>query len=112
MVKAAEKRELSAGEDLLQRLLDLNRQTLEILGEARRARKPYLALKAIGRAEAQLELQARLAGEIKDRELTVNVLNLSPETAERMARIYLERRGGPPMLAGGAEPPVESEVIE
>src|SRR5688572_14652293 len=59
---AAEQREIARSDDLLENLADLGRQTLEILQEARREKKSAIALKAIGRAEAQLELQARLLG--------------------------------------------------
>lgn len=101
LVRAAERRENGAGDDLLDRLTDLNRMTLEILCEARRTRKHEVALKAIARAEAQLELQARITGEIRDR--TVNVVNvqLDPETAARMAEMYLARRGN--VVVVGAE---------
>ena len=52
MMKAAERREIADGSELVERLLDLNRQTMEILKGARRSRKSDLALKAIARAEA------------------------------------------------------------
>src|SRR5262249_26215106 len=74
-------REAASGDDLLNRLLTLSRETAEILQEARKAGKHDLALRAIARAESQLELQARLLGELKDREVTVNVLALPEWTA-------------------------------
>ena len=62
---------------LLDRLIALSRETAAILREAREGdeKDNELALKAIARAEKQIELQARLLGELKDT-ATVNVLVL------------------------------------
>ena len=55
-------------DSLLERLLVLHQETLAILDEARtgNAKDNALALRAIARAEKQLELQARLLGELQD----------------------------------------------
>jgi hypothetical protein len=112
MVKGAERRQIAEGSDLVERLLDLNRQTLDILKGARRSRKHDLALKAIARAESQLELQARLAGEIRDGLNIVNV-QLDPATAERMARVFLERRARPMIEIPAAAPEaILAETVE
>jgi hypothetical protein len=57
--------EVQAG-TLFERLRTLNRETQEILREARDTKKHVIALQAIGRAEKQLELEARLLGELDD----------------------------------------------
>ena len=77
LTKAREAEEHARADDLLERLLSLNAETLAILQAAKRAKDHALALAAIARAEKQLELQARLAGELTET-ATVNVL-VSPE---------------------------------
>ena len=51
---------------LFERLRTLNRETQEILREARDSKNHVIALQAIGRAEKQLELEARLLGQLDD----------------------------------------------
>ena len=57
--------ELQAG-TLFERLRSVGRVTEEILREARGAKNHTIALQAIGRIERQLELEARLLGELDD----------------------------------------------
>ena len=57
--------EVRAG-TLFERLRSLGRVTQEILHEARGTRNHIAALQAIGRIERQLELEARLLGEMDD----------------------------------------------
>jgi hypothetical protein len=59
-------------DDLVGRLLELHDETIRILEEARTSKNHDLALKAIARAEKQIELQARLLGELKDG-VTINL---------------------------------------
>lgn len=61
------------GDSLLNRIKDINRETLEILKAARDGNDHDIALKAIARIEKQIELQARLIGEIQERQ----VINIS-----------------------------------
>jgi hypothetical protein len=77
LAKAQEAAEVVQADGLLARLLSLNGETMEILKEARDDKDNELALKAIARAEKQLELQAKLLGELSDG-TTVNVL-VAPE---------------------------------
>lgn len=79
LAQAQEAEEIAQADGLLDQLLTLSRETTAILKEARQGKQKdnELALKAIGRAEKQIELQARLLGELKDGQ-TVNVL-ISPE---------------------------------
>jgi hypothetical protein len=93
LAAAAEKKEIAEGSDLLERLLELNRVSRSILADAYRAGERETALKAIARLESQLELEARLIGEIKDRQVNVQNVIVDPETAEKMARMFLARRG-------------------
>lgn len=75
--KARDVRERVTGDGLLDRLEDLTTETREILSAARESQAHEVALKAINRLERQLELQARLLGELRDG-ATVNLV-LSPE---------------------------------
>ena len=79
LAKATDAAEVVQADGLLDRLQSLNTETMQILREARSSRHPdnELALKAISRAEKQLELQARLLGELNEG-TTVNVL-VNPE---------------------------------
>lgn len=60
------------GGDLLARLLTYTADTETILAAAKKAKDYEIALKAIGRLEKQVELQAKLLGELRDGP-TVNV---------------------------------------
>ena len=80
LAKASEAAEVVQANGLLDRLQNLNRETMQILQEAREGEDNELALKAIARAEKQLELQAKLLGELNEG-TTVNVL-VAPEWLE------------------------------
>jgi len=88
----------------------LNKVARAILADAYKAGERDTALRAIARLENQLELEARLIGEIKDRQINVQNVIVDPETAERMARMYLVRRGSPESQIAGAEA-IEAESV-
>ncbi len=75
LAKASEAAEVIQANTLLDRLLSLNAETMAILKEARsgRIKDNELALRAIARAEKQLELQGKLLGELNEAP-TVNIL--------------------------------------
>lgn len=75
LAKAKEAAEVSQADSLLNRLLALSAETAAILKDARSEEEKdnELALRAIARAEKQIELQARLLGELKEGQ-PVNVL--------------------------------------
>ncbi len=75
LAKAQEAAEVVQADSLLDRLLSLNAETMAILKEARagRIKDNELALRAIARAEKQLELQGKLLGELNEAP-TVNIL--------------------------------------
>lgn len=77
MVKAKEAEEEVEATDLLSRLRALNEETRDVLRAAKKSDAHGLRLQAIQRLERQLELEARLLGELIDQQ-TVNVI-LSPE---------------------------------
>ena len=68
LTQAKQAAEETQAETLFDRLRELNRETSAILREARAlaTRDNDLALKAIARAEKQLELEARLLGELNE----------------------------------------------
>lgn len=90
---AAQEREVARADDLVEKLADLDRTTLEILKEARDGKRPVLALKAIQRIEAQIELRARLLGQLRDRSVNVVNFNLDPEMGRQIAETFLQRHG-------------------
>jgi hypothetical protein len=77
MVKAAELEDVAHALDVVQQLRAINAASLTVLKEARAAGDGALALKAIDRIQKQIELQAKLLGELQDG-ATVNIL-VSPE---------------------------------
>jgi hypothetical protein len=90
LVKASEAAEVIQADTLLDRLLSLNAETMAILHEARtgRIKDNELALRAIARAEKQLELQGKLLGELNDAP-TVNILMAAPEWRALRSTIIL-----------------------
>ncbi len=90
LVKASDAAEVIQADTLLARLLSLNAETMAILKEARsgRVKDNELALRAIARAEKQLELQGKLLGELNDAP-TVNILMAAPEWLTLRSTIIL-----------------------
>jgi hypothetical protein len=77
LVQAHEAAETADADSLLAQVQSLNRETLDILGQAKEAGDLRTALMAIGQARGNLELLAKLAGELQQ-EGTVNLV-ISPE---------------------------------
>ncbi len=87
LAKAREAAEVARADTLLDRLRTLNRETADVLREAKGARDQELRLKAIARAEKQIELEGRLLGELRDGQ-TVNII-ITPEWQALRARILV-----------------------
>ncbi len=64
--KAKDVKDHVHGDSLLDRLKEINRETLEILKVAKDGKNYDISLRAIQRIEKQIELQARLIGEISE----------------------------------------------
>ncbi len=77
LVKAQEQEDVRQAIDVVKQLKAINGATLAILKEARADKNGELALKAVDRIQRQLELQAKLLGELQQ-EGTINV-TVSPE---------------------------------
>lgn len=84
-VAAQDAADLAEAETLLERLKGLNTETRAILRETRETRDHDLSLKALARLEKQLELEAKLLGELNEG-VTVN-LSVSPEWVQIRALI-------------------------
>jgi len=77
LVKAQEADETAQALDVLQQLRFINGAALSVLRDARAAGEGELVLRAVDRVLKQVELQAKLLGELDDRP-QINVL-VSPE---------------------------------
>ena len=97
--RAAEERASGSDPQLLDELLELNRITRGILAKAYNTGDLQTALAAIARAEKQIELEARLLGQLREGDgATIHVNVLDDDAAIRMAKVFLQRRGE---LVGG-----------
>lgn len=86
LTKAHEAEEVSRADDLLSQVRDLQGRALSILETAEATGELRVALGAIREARGNLELLARLLGELDDSSATVNVL-ISPAWLELRAVI-------------------------
>jgi len=77
MVKAHEAEDIGHAIDVVAQLRAINAATLQVLADARRAGDGDLALRSVDRVQRQLELQAKLIGQLDERAV-VNVL-VAPE---------------------------------
>lgn len=79
LAKAREAQEVVRGDSLLDRLRQLNAETQDVLRAAKSQRNHELRLKAISRAEKQLELEGKLLGELNDGVTTnINIAVIAP----------------------------------
>jgi hypothetical protein len=75
IIKAAEEEDIRHAIDIVRQLKAINSTTLNILSDARAIKDHAMALKAVDRLQRQIELQARLLGELDDRP-QVNQVNV------------------------------------
>jgi hypothetical protein len=73
MTKAKEEEDVAHAIDIVRQLKAINVASVSILAEARKVGDPTTALRAIDRIQRQIELQAKLLGELDERPV-VNVL--------------------------------------
>lgn len=78
LVKSQQAAEQLEADSLLDKLRLLNTESLDILRTARKTKDHKLALSAIGRLERQIELEARLIGQLADVQVSMNLV-ASPE---------------------------------
>src|SRR3954451_12797559 len=67
MVKAQEAEDVAHAIDVVKQLKAINTACLAVLGDARKAGDGELVLKAVDRVQRQIELQAKLLGNLDDR---------------------------------------------
>lgn len=79
--------------DVVKQLRVINGVSLQILNEARQGKDPQTALKAVDRIHRQIELQAKLLGQLDDRP-QMNVV-VSPEWAAIRATVLVALRPYP-----------------
>lgn len=123
-ITQAQERELvERGDDLVQQLRDLKDEARALGAAAKTAGDIRTALSAIDKLTRLVELQARMVGELRDRELTVNVgvaiEHSTPEERRRDMRLALDeiRREAPDLLVdavAGLLPPsaVNGRAVE
>jgi len=87
--------------DVLAQLKQINASSVAILAEARRAKDGDLAFKAVDRIHKQIELQAKLLGDLDERPV-VNVL-VTPEWQQLRGQIVAALRPFPEARAAVAE---------
>ncbi len=75
MVKAQAQEDVRTAIDVVRQLKAINAATLAILQEARSAKQHTVALMAIDRVQRQIELQAKLLGELQQEGTTNIVIN-------------------------------------
>jgi len=75
LVKAAEQEDVRQALDVVQQLKAINAASLQVLKEARDAGQGGLALAAVDRIQRQIELQAKLLGDLDERP-QVNIVML------------------------------------
>ena len=85
LAKAQEAQEVALGDSLLDRLRQLNVETQEVLRAARDEKNHELRLRAISRAEKQLELEGKLLGELEPPKTVINVAVVAPVILEALA---------------------------
>jgi hypothetical protein len=88
--KAKEAAQAVEAGTLFERLGALNRETQEILREAREAGNHAIALGAISRAEKQLELEARLLGELDDRVKVAVGVSVEANNSQHLGALLAE----------------------
>ena len=108
---AAVARDVDAGESILDEIASLKREATRLQGAAEKKRDVRAALMAIDRLTRLIELQARLLGELRDRDITITNVQLDPDTLLRMAELHVARHRRP-AAAAGLQPVVTVQPIE
>ena len=79
LTKAQDAVEIARADSLIEQVRDLQGRTMAILVQAERSGDLRIALQAVGQARGNLELLAKLLGELQEQQTTVQVLVASPE---------------------------------
>jgi hypothetical protein len=94
LMKARDSVEVSRATTLLEQLDGLMTKARQILEAAERAGDLKTALASVRELSRLIELVGKLTGELRAAQVNIlNVEQLDPVTAERMAEVFLEERG-------------------
>jgi predicted RNA-binding Zn ribbon-like protein len=96
--KSQEAVEIAHGDDRVSELQQLASEARRLQAKAEADGDTRTAIAALRELTRLIELRARVAGELKDRQVNVLNVNLDESTAARMAELYLSRRGVPEVL--------------
>lgn len=91
-IEAGNAREIDAGGSILAEVDALKNDAKRLQAQAERKKDIRAALIAIDKLMRLAELQARLLGELRDREISITNVQVDPETLDRMAEMHLARR--------------------
>ena len=93
LTQAKSAEEVLRGESLLEDLQDLGAEANRLKQKAERSGDLRTAMAGLRELARLIEIRARVAGELKDREINLNVLNVNVDdsTARRIAETYLAR---------------------
>jgi predicted RNA-binding Zn ribbon-like protein len=90
--KSQEAVEIAHGDDLVSELQQLASEARRLQAKAEADGDTRTAIAALRELTRLIELRARVAGELKDRQVNVLNVSLDESTATRMAELYLSRR--------------------
>jgi hypothetical protein len=85
LLKAQEREDVRQALDVVQQLKAVNSASWGVLQQARQAGEPNLVLRAVDRVQKQLELQAKLLGDLDERPV-INILN-NPQFVQVQAAV-------------------------
>jgi hypothetical protein len=92
LIQAHRANEIARGDDLVWELQGLASEARRLQAKAEADGDTRTAIAALRELTRLIELRARVAGELKDRQVNVLSVNLDESTAARMAELYLSRR--------------------
>ena len=90
--KSHEAAEIVHGDELVSELQQLASEARRLQAKAEADGDTRTAIAALRELTRLIELRARVAGDLKDRQVNVLNVNLDESTATRMAELYLSRR--------------------
>jgi hypothetical protein len=95
LTRAQTAEEALRGDNLLEDLQDLAAEANRLKQKAERSGDLRTAMAGLRELARLIEIRARVVGELRDRDINLNVLNVSVDdsTARRIAETYLARHG-------------------
>ena len=100
LVAAKQAADVSYAGSVFERLQTLRAETRAILAEARAAATPMIALLAVGRIEKQLELEAKLLGQLNESARVAVGVTIQSEDSPAAAAVKNALSRPPPLSCG------------